>query len=112
MGLQGPWGFESSSLRQKTNASKKGVVAKPSETGDSGCDSVTIGFPFDILQSRVQATQRPHTPFHVGSNPASATTWLVSSAWQSIRPLTGGSQVQSLHEPPYCGIVHRKYARL
>ena len=40
-------GFESSSLRQKTNASKKGVVAKPNETGDSGRDPVTIGFPFN-----------------------------------------------------------------
>ena len=112
VGPQGPWRFESSSLRQRTNASKKGVVAKPNETGGSGCDPVTIGIPFNILQSRVQATQRSHTPFHVGPNPASATTRLVSSAWQSIRPLTGGSQVQSLHEPPYCGIVHRKYARL
>ena len=47
VGPQGPWGFESSSLRQETNTSKKEVVAKPSETGDSGCDPVTIGFSFD-----------------------------------------------------------------
>ena len=101
VGLKGPWGFESPSLRHKTNAPKKGAAAKQNETGDSGCDPVTIGFPFNILQSRVQATQRPHTPFHAGSNPASATTWLVSSAWQSIRPLTGGSEVRALYEPPF-----------
>ena len=47
VGPQGPWGFESSSLRQKTNASKKRVTAKLNETGGSGCDPVTIGFPFN-----------------------------------------------------------------
>ncbi len=38
------------------------------------------GWFHHILQSRVLATHRPHTPFYVGSNPTSATIWLVSPA--------------------------------